>query len=77
VSRPGEDRVAPWAGPVLGTALAIGLVLMAIQLWLLTVALDLLLGGKTDGFLRLVLASGAVFAGGVLVLAVLRTRARP
>ena len=72
-----DERIGTWAGPVLSTALLIGLVLMAIQLWLLTVALDLLLGGKTEGFLRLVISSGAVFAGGVLVLALLRRRARP
>jgi hypothetical protein len=61
----------PASGPVVATALTLGFVLMAIQLWILTVALDLLLGGATRGFLRLVLASGAVFAGGILVLRLL------
>lgn len=73
----GGDRIASWAGPVLTTALVIGLLLMAVQLWLLTVALDLLLGGKTDGFFRLAVSSGAVFCGGLLVLALLRARPRP
>jgi polyferredoxin len=73
VSRPEEPA---WAGPVLTTALVLGFVLMALQLWLLTVALDLLLGGKTQGFFRLAATSGAVFAGGVLVLALLRKRPR-
>jgi hypothetical protein len=73
VSRP-EDHVT--AGPVLTTALALGFVLMALQLWLLTVALDLFLGGRSDGFLRLAATSGAVFAGGLLVLALLRRRPR-
>ncbi len=62
----GEDPVQPWAGPILATALMLGLVLLAIQLWLLTVALDLLLGGG-GGFVRLAVASAGVFAGGVLV----------
>ncbi len=49
---------------------------MGIQLWILTVALDLLLGGKTEGFLRLAAASGAVFLGGLLVLRLLGARPR-
>jgi hypothetical protein len=69
-----DDAVHPWEGPVLSTALALGLVLMAVQLWLLTVALDLLLGGGPGGILGLALASGAVFAGGLLVLKLLRAR---
>jgi hypothetical protein len=70
---PRETRPArPWEGPILTTALLLGLVLMGLQLWLLTVALDLLLGGKTHGFLGLALASGAVFAGGLVVLWLLR-----
>ncbi len=71
-----EDPVQPWAGPILATALMLGLVLMAIQLWLLTVALDLLLGGGDGGFLRLAVASAGVFAGGVLVMWLLRAPAR-
>ncbi len=65
-----------WQGPVLTTALLIGLLLMALQLWLLTVALDLLLGGKTHAILGLAIASGAVFAGGLLVLWLLRSQPR-
>ncbi len=71
-----DDRAQPWERPVLTTALALGLVLMGIQLWILTVALDLLLGGKTEGFLRLAIASGAVFLGGLLVLRLLAARPR-
>ncbi len=68
----------PSSGPVLATALVLGFVLMAIQLWVLTVALDLLLGGARDGFLRLVVTSAAVFAGGLLVLRLLEApRRRP
>lgn len=68
--------VEPWSGPILTTALVLGLVLMALQLWILTVALDLLLGGRTEGFLRLTLASAAVFAGGLLVLRLLEAPRR-
>jgi hypothetical protein len=71
-----SDAARAWEGPVLTAALAIGLLLMAVQLWLLTVALDLLLAGKRDGLLGLALASGAVFAGGILVLRLLRARPR-
>ncbi len=72
MTRPGSDPAQPWAGPILATALLLGLVLMAIQLWILTVALDLLLGGRPEGLLRLALASAAVFAGGLVVLRLLR-----
>lgn len=61
---------------MLTTAVTLGLILMAVQLWLLTVALDLLLGGKSEGFLGLAAASGAVFAGGLLVLRLLSARPR-
>ncbi len=71
-----DDRVRAWEQPVLTAALALGLVLMGIQLWILTVALDLLLGGRTEGLLRLAAVSGAVFAGGVVVLELLRARSR-
>jgi hypothetical protein len=74
VSPRADDPERTWEGPVLTAALVLGLVLMSIQLWLLTVALDLFLGGKREGFLRLAAASGAVFAGGLLVLWLLRAR---
>lgn len=70
------DPARAWEGPVLTTGVALGLVLMALQLWLLTVALDLLLSGRTEGIDRLAVGSGAVFAGGLLVLRLLRARPR-
>lgn len=71
----GEAR--PWDAPVVNAALALGLVLMALQLWILTVALDLLLEGGEPGRLwRLAGASSGVFAGGLLVLKLLRARPR-
>ncbi len=55
-------------------ALFIGILLMGIQLWLLTVALDLYLAGK-GGFLWLMaVISGLVFLGGLLMLRTLGHR---
>jgi hypothetical protein len=47
-------------------ALAIGTLLMAFQLWMLTVALDLYLAGRGRDSWLLALGSGLVFLGGVL-----------
>jgi hypothetical protein len=49
-------------------ALIIGLLLMGLQLWLLTVALDLYLAGAGRRVWLLSLSSGLIFAGGLLVL---------
>jgi hypothetical protein len=51
--------------------LAIGLLLMAIQLWLLTIALDLYLAGAGARIWQLALVSGAIFLGGLLMLRLL------
>ena len=61
-------------GPVLSAALAIGLVLLALQLWMLTVALDLYLGGEGQRVWQLTLASFVVFIGGLLSLRLLSGR---
>ena len=66
----------PGQPALVGGALAIGLLLLALQLWLLTVALDLYLGGHGDEVSLVALVSGAIFAGGLIVLAVLRRRPR-
>lgn len=58
------------------TALAVGILLMGIQLWLLTIALDLYLAGGSTNIWTLVIISGLVFLGGVLVWRVLRRRSR-
>ena len=76
MQRPGEDSPPVWAGPVLTAALLMGLLLMALQLWILTVALDLVLAGRPAGVPRLAVASGLVFAGGLLVLRLLGARRR-
>ena len=56
--------------------LTIGLLLMGIQLWLLTIALDLYLGGAGARIWQLALVSGLIFLGGLLMLRLLGRRAR-
>jgi hypothetical protein len=62
------DPLAPGHASLVGAGLAVGLLLMAIQLWLLTVALDLYLAGHGRDVWSLALASGLIFAGGLGVL---------
>lgn len=52
-------------------ALVIGILLMGIQLWLLTVALDLYLAGNGTYLWLVAIISGVVFLGGLLMLRVL------
>ena len=56
--------------------LAIGLLLLGVQLWLLTIALDLYLGGAGASIWQLALVSGAIFLGGLLMLGLLSRRPR-
>ncbi len=71
-----ERRPPPGQVAVVMMSLVIGMLLMGIQLWLLTVALDLYLAGK-GGFLWLMgVISGLVFLGGLLILRVLERRPR-
>jgi hypothetical protein len=72
-----EDRTPPpGLQAVVMSALMVGLLLMGIQLWLLTVALELYLGGHGSQVWLLALVSGLIFLGGLLVLNVLRRRPR-
>jgi hypothetical protein len=61
---------------ILLAALSIGILLMGIQLWLLTVALDLYLGGQGPQVWQLALVSGAIFLGGRGILSILHHRSR-
>ena len=82
VARPTRVPVAQPPRPVPGRealllgALAIGLMLLAIQLWLLTVALEMFLAGDGDTVWGLAVGSGIVFAGGLIAVAVLSRRTR-
>jgi hypothetical protein len=77
VARQHPDEVAeqpPPSGqmPLVLAGLAIGLLLMGIQLWLLTIALDLYLSGEGRQLWLLALISGAIFGGGLLMLRLLQ-----
>jgi len=75
--RPGEPAdQAPVHGQasIVLAAAFIGLILMTIQLWLLTVALDLYLGGRGKLVWQLALASGVIFVGGLLMLRLIHRR---
>lgn len=63
-----EGQPAPGRGAILLAALVIGMLLMGVQLWLLTVALDLYLSGDGSGIWLVALISGLVFLGGLLVI---------
>lgn len=74
----GHVRRAPVPGrsALVTAALAIGILFLGLQLWLLTVALDLYLGGSGDTVWGIALCSGGVFLGGLLVVRVLGRRPR-
>lgn len=67
-----ERNPSPGQVGILLASLAIGILLMGIQLWLLTIALDLYLGGSSDYIWVLAIISGIVFLGGLLILRILR-----
>lgn len=78
-AHPGSDRLdeaierspPPGQQAIVLAALMIGLLLMGIQLWLLTVALELYLAGAGRHGWSLALVSGLIFLGGLLVLRLL------
>lgn len=67
---------SPGQAPIVAAGLAIGILLLAVQLWLLTVALDLYLAGRGNQVWSLAVVSGVIFGGGLVVLWVLRRRPR-
>lgn len=66
-----ERTPPPGRIAVVLTGLAIGILLMGIQLWLLTISLDLYLSGGGSGVLVLALISGLIFLGGLFMLRLL------
>jgi hypothetical protein len=65
--RPGQDVIVTMG-------LAIGLLLMALQLWLLTLAFDLYLARKRGDTLSVAFFSGLVFLGGIVMLLLIERR---
>ncbi len=73
----GRTPPSPGRQAILLASLTLGALLLAMQLWLLTVALEIYLGGTDDsGIWVLAGLSGLVFIGGMLVLRMLSRRAR-
>ncbi len=71
-----DNPPPPGQGPIIMAGLSIGVLLMGIQLWVLTVALNLLLAGSGSGIWTLALLSGLIFLGGLLMLWLLDRRPR-
>ncbi|MBV9170748.1 MAG: hypothetical protein JOZ81_11745 [Chloroflexi bacterium] len=69
-----DDAPPPGQDAIVAAGLTIGILLLGIQLWLLTVALDLYLAGHGDQVWSLALVSALIFAGGLSVIWILRRR---
>lgn len=62
---------APGEGGVVLLGLAIGILMMGIQLWLLTLAFDLYLSGERGDTVLVAVCSGLLFIGGLVMLRIL------
>lgn len=71
-----ERRPPPGEAGVALFGLAIGIMLMSMQLWLLTLAFDLYMYDDETGALLAAAFSGLVFLGGLLMLRFLGRRPR-
>ena len=71
-----DEPPPPGQEAIVMAALAMGIVMMGIQLWLLTVALDLYLAGKGNQVWGLALVSAAIFLGGLMMTRLLQRRPR-
>lgn len=72
----GRTPPPPGRQAMLLAALTVGALLLAIQLWFLTVALEIYLNGTDDGGIWVLVGlSGLVFIGGLLVIRLLSRRA--
>ncbi|HEX6535007.1 MAG TPA: DUF6755 family protein [Gemmatimonadaceae bacterium] len=67
---------APGEEGVVSLGLGIGILLMSVQLWLLTLALNLYLLGDRRGTVIAAIVSGLIFLGGLLMLRVLKRAER-
>ena len=66
-----EIPTPPGLQALLLAALAIGILMLALQLWLLTVSLDLFLAGEGGAVWSIAFVSGLIFSGGLAALRVL------
>lgn len=73
---PFERLPMPGRQAVLIAALVIGLLMLGMQLWLLTVALEMFLRGDGEDIWGLAVASGVVFLGGLFTVRLLNRRPR-
>lgn len=69
-----EIATQPGLQALLLAALAIGILMLSLQLWLLTVALDLFLAGRGGEVWSLSFVSGLIFVGGFVALRLLSGR---
>lgn len=67
-------RPLPGEGGIVLLGLSIGILLMGVQLWLLTLAFDLYQLGEDEDTLLVALWSGLIFLGGLGMLAILNRR---
>ena len=74
--RDGGRRPPPGQGVIVGLGLALGVLLMTVQLWLLTLSFDLYLSGQRGETVIAAVISGLVFLGGLAMLRVLDRRPR-
>jgi hypothetical protein len=65
---PRQPSAAPGWNALVLAAVILGALMLALQLWLLTTALDLYLAGRGGDVWQLAVASAILFAGGVLAL---------
>ena len=66
-----EIATVPGLQALLLAALAISILMLSLQLWLLTVALDLFLAGRGGEVWSLAFVSGLIFIGGLVALRLL------
>ncbi len=76
-NRPSNLTTTPGQQAIVQAALCIGLLVLGVQLWLLTVALDLYLSGVAGPIWSLPVISGLIFIGGLFVLRVLKKQRPP
>jgi hypothetical protein len=67
-----QPSMAPGQRAIVLAAVLIGLLLLSIQLWLLTVAVELYLGGEAEDAWTLAVVSALVFLGGLFAYRLLR-----